>query len=360
MKSVYVHIPFCKSICSYCDFCKVFYHPKWSHDYLIALKTEISDLYMDEEMETLYVGGGTPSCLSFKELEYLMQIMGLFHKKETYEFTFECNLNDINSEMLEILKKGGVNRLSIGIESFQKNKLDLMGRSHSFQDAKEKIALVRKFGFQNINLDLIYGFYKETEDDIKDDLKKILELNPEHISTYSLILSEHTLLSINQIPSIDEDTDRDFYDIICKTLDKKKYHHYEISNFSKSGFESKHNLNYWNNDEYYGFGLSASGYVDGIRYTNTRNLTNYLNHSFDGEKVFLSPTDKMDNEIMLGLRKTQGISLKSFQDKFGISMLDAYPIQALLKGKELCEKNGYIFIHPGMLYVSNEILIKLI
>lgn len=360
MKSVYIHIPFCKSICSYCDFCKMFYNPKWAHDYLVCLKEEIEDQYMGEQIETLYIGGGTPSCLSEKNLKYLMSIITLLNRSDQCEFTFECNLNDISENLLFILKEAGVNRLSIGIESFNEQKLILMGRNHTFEDAKKKIELARKLGFNNINVDLIYGLPKESKKDLKKDLKLMLKLKPEHISTYSLILSEHTLLHVNKIEPIKEDLDADFYKLICKKLKKKKYHHYEVSNFSKAGYESKHNLGYWNNQEYYGFGLSASGYIDGIRYTNTLNLTKYLNHEPDGSRELLTPTDVLDNEIMLGLRKLEGINLAEFEKKYGISLEETYPVTPLLKKKELIKKRGYIYINPDKLYVMNEILMKLI
>ena len=261
---------------------------------------------------------------------------------------------------MTILKEGGVNRLSIGIESLNNQKLALMGREHTLNDAKEKIALARQLGFQNINIDLIYGFPGETKKILKQDLKQILKLKPEHISTYSLILSEHTLLHVNKIEPISEDLDALFYKIIKKKLKKKKYHHYEISNFAKKGYESKHNLGYWNNLEYYGFGLSASGYIDGIRYTNTQNLTKYLHHEFDGQKELMTPTDILDNEIMLGLRKLEGINLEEFEKKYGVSLEENYPVAPLLKKKELIKKRGYLYINPDKLYVMNEILMKLI
>ncbi|MCI8575033.1 MAG: radical SAM family heme chaperone HemW [Bacilli bacterium] len=360
MKSVYIHIPFCKSICSYCDFCKMFYNPKWAHEYLVALKEEIEDQYMGEEVNTLYIGGGTPSCLSEKNLNYLFKIISLLNLKEDCEFTFECNLNDINESLLKILKSGGVNRLSIGIESFNEQKLVLMGREHTFESAKDKIALARKLGFQNINIDLIYGLPNETKKILKKDLKQIMKLKPEHISTYSLILSEHTLLHVNKMEPINEDLDAKFYKIIGKKLKRKKYHHYEVSNFSKKGYESKHNLGYWNNLEYYGFGLSASGYIDSIRYTNTLNLNKYLHREFDGQKELMTPTDVLDNEIMLGLRKLEGINLAEFEKKYGVSLEETYPVTPLLKKKELMKKKGYIYINPDKLYVMNEILMKLI
>ena len=158
----------------------------------------------------------------------------------------------------------------------------------------------------------------------------------------------------------DEDLDAEMYQWICKKLKKKKYHHYEVSNFAKKGYESKHNLGYWNNQEYYGFGLSASGYMDGIRYTNTLNLTKYLGHQVDGSKELLTPADILDNEIMLGLRKTEGINLAEFEKKYGVSLEETYPVTPLLKKKELMKKRGYIFINLDKLYVMNEILMKLI
>ncbi len=360
MKAVYIHIPFCKSICSYCDFCKMFYNQKWAHAYLLALKDEINDQYMGEEIQSLYIGGGTPSCLSKKELEYLMQILKVFKRKKDCEFTFECNLNDINEELLKILKQNGVNRLSIGIESFDEKKLILMGRNHSYEKAKEKMKLARKFGFDNINLDLIYGFYNETLKTTMNDLKLLLSLEPDHISTYSLILSSHTLLYQNKINAISEDLDAAMYQSICNRLKKKRFNHYEVSNFAKKGKESKHNLNYWNNGEYYGFGLSASGYIDGIRYTNTLNLTKYLNGEYTGQKEILTKKDILDTAIMLGLRKTSGIHLETFKKNYGFPLESAYPILPLLKNKELIKKKGYIYINPDKLYVMNEILIKLI
>lgn len=360
MKSVYIHIPFCKSICSYCDFCKMFYNKKWVHDYLIALKEEIKDQYMGEKINTLYIGGGTPSCLEEKELKYLLELTTLFDKSEDCEFTFECNLNDISESLLTELKNFGVNRLSLGIESFQEQKLILMGRNHTFSMATEKMNLIRSMGFLNVSIDMIYGFPKETIKMLKKDIKQILKLKPEHISTYSLMIEPHTLLMVNKMEPIKEELDAKFYQIIQKKLKKKKYQHYEVSNFSKKGYESKHNLKYWNNEEYYGFGLSASGYIDSIRYTNTKNLTKYLKHDYDGEKELLAPTDIIDYEVMLMLRKTSGIHLETFQKKYGVDLEEAYPIKPLLKSKELKKKKGYIYINPKKRYVMNEILVKLI
>ncbi len=360
MRAVYIHIPFCKSICSYCDFCKMFYHTGWVNKYLKVLRTEMKDQYLGEKISSIYIGGGTPSCLSEEEIIYLLDSIQIFHKAKDCEITFECNVNDITKEKLAILKSYGINRLSIGVESFQEKKLILMGRNHTFLEVQEKMKMIRGMGFRNINIDLIYGFYNETKQDIKDDLKKVLKLKPEHISTYSLILSEHTLLHVNKIPCISDDLDAEFYWYICGKLKHRNYNHYEVSNFAKKGYESKHNLSYWNNLEYYGFGLSASGYLEGVRYMNTFNLTKYLNHQNDGKKELLTQNDIMDNEIMLGLRKLTGINRNDFEKKFGKKIEEAYPIHPLIKTKDLIEKDGYIFINPDKIYVMNEILMKLI
>ncbi len=357
---VYVHIPFCKNICSYCDFCKVFYNEKWARKYFKALALEIKDLYMGEVIDTIYIGGGTPSSLSSKEIRILFKILEMLNIKDLKEVTFECNLNDINEQLLETLKAVGVTRLSIGIESFNNEKLKFMGRNHSFVGAKQKIALARQFGFNNINLDLIYGFFFENKKILKDDLKKLIKLNPEHISTYSLMIENNTLLKKKNIETISEDEEVVLYKYICKYLKKHRFNHYEVSNFAKKGYESVHNLKYWHNKEYYGFGVSASGYVDKIRYTNTKSLTKYLDGIFESEKNILTEKDIRDNYVMLMLRLLKGINLKEFKEEFKVNMEDVYPIKPLLKNKELILKKGNIFINPDKLYVMNEILIKMI
>ena len=359
-KSVYIHIPFCKTICSYCDFCKIFYNESWVRKYLKSLQEEIDDIYMNEEIDTIYIGGGTPSVLPKKHLENLFTILKRFRTSHMKEFTFECNLNDINEELLSLLKKNGVNRLSIGIESFDERKLKYMGRSHTYSEALEKITLCRNLGFTNINIDFIYGFSFETVKSVIQDLKLLLKLKQNHISTYSLMIEDGTLLKINHFKRIDDDNDALMYQAICNLLTKKKFHHYEVSNFALSGNESIHNLRYWKNKEYYGFGLSASGYIDKIRYTNTRSLTKYLKGEYSSEKDILTKQDVMDNHLMLGFRLVHGINLEEFEKLYGIPMENVYPINPLLKNKDLMMKKGNIFINPDKLYVMNEILIKMI
>ena len=245
-KAVYIHIPFCRSICSYCDFCKFIYNKQWVYVYLKALDKEIKDRYMDENIKSIYIGGGTPSILKGKELIKLLDMTRIFHLTDNYEFTFECNLEDIDEELLLTLKKYGVNRLSIGIQSFQENNLKFMNRNADFNDAKTKIKLCRKLGFNNINLDLMYAIPGENLRELKKDLNLFLELNPDHMSCYSLILEEHTKAFIDKYDYIDEEEDYKMFKHIEKKLSNA--HHYEVSNYAILGHESIHNLTYWNNE----------------------------------------------------------------------------------------------------------------
>lgn len=358
--SIYIHIPFCKSICSYCDFAKILYRKELVSVYLDALERESDDLYEHEVIDTIYIGGGTPSILSEEELTKLSSIIKKLNLNSNIEFTFECNIEDITQNLLMCLKEMGVNRLSLGIESFNKRKLEFMNRECTFDDVKSKIQLARTFGFDNINVDLMYGIKGEKLKDLKKDLKKMLKLEPDHISTYSLIIENNTMCKVRGDEPLNADEEIKMYNHIVKKLAKKGYEHYEISNFALPGKESKHNLTYWNNDEYYGFGLGASGYIKGFRYTNTRNIDEYINGIYKHEENLVSKTEMMENEVMLGLRKIKGISLQKFFDKYEVNMQDVFPIKPLVKSKELIYKDGYIYINPKYIYVMNEILLKLI
>ncbi len=357
---VYIHIPFCKSICSYCDFCKVLYNKDWVVKYLKKLKDEIKERYMGESIKTIYIGGGTPSSLSLKEIEYLLLLTNIFKKDCLEEFTFECNIEDITIELLELLKKYHVNRLSIGIESFNQDNLKLMKRSNDFKKCQEKIKLARLKGFNNINLDLIYALPNEKLSTLKKDIKYLLLLEPDHISTYSLIIENNTYLSYKNTNNIDENLDAEMYEYIRKKLKKSGYIHYEVSNFSKPNKESIHNLIYWNNEEYYGFGLGASGYISGVRYDNTKSLSKYLLGKYVKEKLLLSKEKIMEYELILGFRKLKGIKLEDFYHKYNINMQNVFPIKPLIQSKDLIYQDGYVFINPKKIYIMNEILIKLV
>lgn len=360
MKSVYVHIPFCSRICAYCDFCKVLHIDTFVDDYLEALKDEILNNYEGERIETIYIGGGTPSCLTKKERIKLFRILEIFKRSPECEYTFECNPKDIDDSLLDDLVQGGVNRISIGVESFNIDNLNILERESDFKDLEHKIQLIKNRGIDNINLDLMYAIPGEKLSTLKKDINLLLKLEPTHISTYSLMIEDHTKLKIEGRDYISEDLDRKMYDTINKMMKSHDFIHYEVSNFALPGYESKHNLNYWNNGEYYGFGLGASGFKAGFRYTNTRNLHEYLAGHLRVENDLMSYKDQMDNEIMLGFRKLEGINVDTFFEKYNTNIQDVYPVKELMKNKELVYKNGYLFIPEDKIYIMNEILVKLL
>ena len=359
-KSVYIHIPFCDSICSYCDFCKFIKNEEWVNKYLVALEKEIKSKYKNELLNTIYIGGGTPSCLNISELNNLFNIIKIFNKDETIEFTFECNIENITKEKLELLYNNGVNRLSIGVQTFNNKYLNFLNRNHTKEDVINKINLAKKIGFKNINIDLIYALPNQTLKELENDIDEFLKLDITHISTYSLIIEPNTKLYINNINNIDEEIDLKMYELICNKLKQNGYIHYEISNFSKVGFESKHNLTYWNNNEYYGFGMGASGYIDNIRYDNTRSFNNYINGIYIKESHKLDINETIENEFILGLRKINGINKEEFKNKYNKNIKDIEIVNKLLKEGKLLEDEKNIYINKDYIYVSNDILVEFI
>ena len=357
MKSVYIHIPFCNTICSYCDFPKVYSSVCDKGLYLETLKKEIKTNYKNEIVNTIYIGGGTPSVLSIEELKKLLEITNLFKKNTNTEFTIECNIESIDEEKLKLLKKYNVNRISIGIESFDKKIISYLGRFHTKKEAIKKIKLVKKY-FENINIDLMYAIPGQSIKSLKKDIKTYLKLKIPHISYYSLIIEPHTKLYNENTSYIDEDIDYKMYKIITKKL--KKYHHYEISNFSFRGYESKHNLVYWNNEEYYGFGVGASGYINGIRYNNTKNIHKYMSGNYKLEGTKLTELEKMQEEMFLGLRKLDGVNIENFEKKYHKKIEEVFDIEDLLKENILIKNNGYIYINKNNIYTSNDVMVRFV
>lgn len=358
MKSCYIHIPFCNTICTYCDFCKMFYKKEWVDDYLKELEKEIKNSYKDETLDTLYIGGGTPTCLTEEQLEKLLKILTNIKLNKDYEYTIESNVETLSLEKIMLLKQYGVNRISIGVQSIVDKNIEFLGRKHNKELVKQKINELKDNGFDNINIDLIYALPVENIDDLKQDLNFFLDLDIPHISTYSLIIEPHTMLYIKNIENIDQELDFKMYDYICGFLRENGYYHYEISNFSKSGYESKHNLTYWNNLEYYGFGLGASGYVNNIRYDNTRNMNKYLKGNYLKEEINIDTNMKIENEFILGLRKIDGINKNDFFNKYKLNINNIEVVQKLLKENKLIEDNEKIYINPKYIYTSNSILVE--
>lgn len=359
MKSLYIHIPFCKSICSYCDFAKMFYNENLALSYLDELSNEVNNNYKQDMLETIYIGGGTPSILNKKELNKLFSITNKLNIEPNYEFTIEANIADINEEFLSLCKSNKVNRLSIGIETINDKFYKFLNRENNIEDIKNKIILAKKY-FSNINIDLMYAFPNETMEDLKCDLDFFKSLDVEHISIYSLIIEENTKLYIDGIKPISEELDREMYYYIIDYLENIGYKHYEISNFSKEGLESRHNLNYWNNLNYYGFGLGASGYIENTRYTNTRGINSYLKGNYKIYEEKLDKNKMMEEELICGLRKMKGINEKTFEEKFGIDIRDVFNIDDLINKGLLIEEDNYIYIPKDKLYVSNNILLNFI
>lgn len=356
MKSCYIHIPFCEKICSYCDFCKMYYNEDKVNQYLNELESEIRSTYHNEEIKTLYIGGGTPSCLNIKQLKKLFDIIKIFKKSDDLEFTIECNFSNTSLEKLELFYKYGVNRLSFGIESISKKNLTLLERSEDITTIRSIISSARKVGFNNINVDLMYALPGETVDDLNQDLDFIFDLDIEHISCYSLIIEEHTKLGIKKVLNIDEDLDYEMYEVICKRMKDKGFKHYEISNYAKGNFYSRHNLIYWENEEYFGFGLGTSGFIGNRRYNNTRSLDNYLKGSYLLEEEILEKVDLVYYEIMLNLRKSDGINLDEIYDKYKVRL----DYSNLVRKGLLCLEENRLYIPEDKWYISNDIILRLL
>lgn len=359
INAVYVHIPFCNNICSYCDFCKMYYNFELVDRYLEALDKEIKGKYQNNNIRTLYIGGGTPSSLTLEQIDKLFLILKQIKVNSDAEITFEVNVNDITEELLQKLKDNKVNRISIGIETINDKFLKLLNRSHTKQDVINKIDLSKKY-FDNINVDFMYAFPDQTLDDLILDLEFFKTLDVNHISIYSLILEKNTKLYIDNVSPLNEEVESRMYYYIIKYLKDLGYIHYEVSNFAKKGYQSNHNLIYWNNQKYYGFGLGASGFINNIRYTNTRSINHYLEGDFTLEEEVITKKIDMENEMILGLRKMEGVNIKTFFDKYKINIIDAFDIDDLLDKNILRIKDSYIYIDDKYLYLSNQILVRFI
>ena len=330
--SAYVHIPFCTQICYYCDFSKVFIKNQPVDSYLEHLIEEY-DSYDIKKLRTLYIGGGTPTALSAPQLAFLLEkLTDKLDLSYLEELTIEANPGDLDEEKIAVLKDSPVNRVSLGVQTFNDRMLKQIGRSHLEKDIYENIANLKKAGFDNISIDLIYALPKQTMEDVKINVAKAIALDIPHMSLYSLILENHTVfmnrMRRGKLPLPKEDLEAEMFDYIIAELEKAGFEHYEISNFSKPDFESRHNLMYWDNAEYYGIGAGASGYVDGVRYKNHGPIRHYLQAVEAGnarvQEEELTLHEKMEEEMFLGLRKKSGVSKKRFEEKFGLSFEDQY------------------------------------
>ncbi|MBQ4647219.1 MAG: radical SAM family heme chaperone HemW [Candidatus Gastranaerophilales bacterium] len=352
---VYIHIPFCEKKCHYCSFCS-FSLLKKKEIYLEALEKEIKKLYKNEQLKTIYFGGGTPSLLDSKDIE---KILNCFNYDSNTEITLELNPHNITFEKLKSLKNIGINRLSIGIQNFDDEILKNIGRTHSCAEAFETLKNIKQIGFDNFSIDLIYGLPNQTIKNWQKTLDIVLETNARHISLYGLKIEEGTYFSKyppKNLPS--QDKQALMYEIAIQKL-SEKFEHYEFSNFAKNeNYFSKHNLCYWQCENYYGFGLSASGYIENKRYTNTFNFSEYIKNPTKKEYEILTTKEQIEEEIFLGLRLTKGIDFNHINQKFNTDINKIYEKEfEKYLSQKLMEKTqkGVKLTTKGIL-LSNEIL----
>ena len=325
---IYIHIPFCKQKCYYCDFISFANKENIQEKYFEALIKEIEYFLKTNsitKIPTIYIGGGTPS---FVDSKYIKKIMSLFNKENLSEATIEVNPGTATKEKLEDYKEAGINRISIGLQSTQNNLLKQIGRIHNYEQFLNTYKLAKEAGFENINVDLMIGLPNQSILDIKKSLEEVINLTPNHISVYSLIVEEETkiakMLENGEIKLPNEDVERQMYWYVKNYLELHGYNHYEISNFAKKGYESKHNLDCWEQKEYIGFGLASHSYINKTRFSNTDNLDLYIKNcmenNFNKNKIIQEKQNDfsvMQEYMLLGLRKIEGVSIQSFKNKFG-------------------------------------------
>ncbi len=364
-RGIYIHIPFCKAKCDYCNFISYKYNEAKVDEYINVLCKEI-DLYSFELMNSIitsiYIGGGTPSVLTVEQISRLFQTLKPYYS-DTIEITFEMNPESVTLDKLKKLKEIGVNRISIGIQSLHDNELKVLGRIHNASIAIDAIKKVSDMGF-NYSVDFMYGFDKQR--DIKKELEKVLVFNPQHISLYPLEIYEGLKIS-KKIAEIDDDFALKEYRLISNYLRKRGFVHYEVSNFALSGYESVHNSNYWKCKEYFGFGISAHGYVDSVRYQNEVTFDGYKEMVCQRQKPIksketISEEEKRLEFIMLGLRLSKGISIKEYEQKFNQTFhkLEDKSVLKHMKNGLLTLDNGYLKITEEGNYQMNNILLDLL
>lgn len=379
---LYIHIPFCKKKCNYCDFVSFANSEEKIEEYINCLICEIKEVAENVKFQfqqkkgdlvnvrSIYLGGGTPSYIDSKYIKQILNTIrnsydfvmaGLIDKQEQFpEITIEINPGTVTEEKLKDYKYSGVNRISIGMQATQNRLLTQLGRIHSYQEFETTYLLAREIGFNNINIDFMIGLPNQTIEDIKESLQKIKKLNPEHVSVYSLIVEENTILSKQieegtlKLP--EENKEREMYWTVKNFLEENGYNHYEISNFAKPNRESRHNMDCWNQKEYFGFGVAAHSYVDNVRFSNITDLNSYIENykHNEPEKNFVfhekeNYLDTMKEYLLLGFRKIKGVSKKDFENKFQL------PIESIFKLEleELKEK-GLILENEDTYYLSDK------
>ncbi|WP_102345536.1 radical SAM family heme chaperone HemW [Bacillus sp. Marseille-P3661] len=371
VKAAYIHIPFCEHICHYCDFNKVFIKNQPVFDYIDAFELELSNTlsrFPTDTINTIFVGGGTPTSLSIDQLEKFLEIIHKYLLPLTTqaEFTFEANPGRLSQEKLQLLYDRGVNRLSFGVQVFDDNLLEKIGRTHRAKDVFHTIELAKKVGFENINVDLIYSLPGQTISSFEKTLKQAFTLGVQHFSGYSLQIEPKTvfynLMRKGKLALPTEEEEAEMYTILLKYMEEYGFYQYEISNFSKLGYESKHNLTYWNNEEYYGLGAGAHSYVHGVRRANAGPLKQYISLIQENgfpfvEENIVTAREKMEEELFLGLRKSSGVSKQLFKEKYGqdLSSIFSKEIKEQVNKGLLIETDEFVRLSQQGKYLGNEV-----
>lgn len=371
--SAYIHIPFCEHICYYCDFNKVFLEGQPVDEYIQSLLTEIRltlEKHPTKVSETIYIGGGTPTSLTAKQLDVLLTgIHRYLPTHTTKEFTVEANPGDLTAEKLDVFKAHGVNRLSMGVQTFDDRLLKKIGRKHSVQDVYDTIKLLEKKQFDNVSIDLIYALPGQTLESFRDTLTKALAFDLPHYSMYSLILENKTMfmnwVRQGRLELPTQEAETQMFEEAIIAMAQSGHHQYEISNFAKKGKESMHNLVYWDNEHYYGFGAGASGYLDQKRYKNYGPIQHYMKPLkeqrlpiFETEEI--SRANQIEEEMFLGLRKIEGVSLRRFEEKFNKKLTTVYQhVIAELQQQQLAVlEEDYFRLTPKGLFIGNDVFEK--
>lgn len=342
MKAVYVHVPFCRDICAYCDFTRCRYHAGLADQWLLAVERELQEKLAQVSVETAYIGGGTPSALNSRQLEQLLKLLAPYTAK-VQEYTMEANVESLEDEKIELLKRYGVNRISLGVQTLQPTLLPIIGRRHTRKEVVERIQQLHRYGIHNISIDLIYGLPQQTMEMWKEDLQDIAQhFQISHISLYALTIEEHSQFGRDGVQNIDADVEADMYLYAVSYLQQHGFTQYEISNFAKPNAASLHNQMYWNYEDFCGIGCGASGKSGHIRYDNTRNLHTYLQKGSCPDIIELSRQDEMFEMLMMALRMKQGMRLSLFRERFAADFTALYPAAL--------QKN----IASGMLVVEND------
>lgn len=356
---LYLHVPFCSHICGYCDFAHVVYQNPQADSWLEAVERELKEKKISTSLTTVYIGGGTPTSLSAQQLQRLLSDLDPY-VSQAKEYTIEINPETLDEEKCQILKDHGINRASIGFESSDPKLLALMGRHHDYACIERGMTMLKKYGIENISLDLMYSLPFQTMEMLQKSVEDALQLQPRHLSLYSLTVEENTVFGKKGYRNLDEDEEADMYEWICSFLPQNGFTQYEVSNFCRDGYESLHNLGYWHYDDFYGIGCGASGKENHVRYDHPKNLRSYLEDPLYVEKTELSQEDEMFEMLMMGVRLKKGMDLHLFEKRFGCRFDDVYkaPLERMISSGNMIVENGYLKCTDRGYEIMNTLLVE--